>query len=380
MRNRMSIVFIMVLSLLSCVDEFEIKDNNYRELLVVEGTISNALGPYVIKLSTSASLEQIINKPKSDCVVSVIDNEGNAYPFVESGMGVYQSQGLQAEVGKSYKLLINTPEGDAYETAFQEVKVPVEIDRVYDEYREVDDVNRTLPRFGVQFYVDSKRPENDSTYLIWELEETYKYSVDFFLTHYWDGKLNEFPKPDSFFTCYRTVDIPRVYTHSTENQSIPEISRKELNYVDTQTKRLMHRYSLLVKQTNVSKACYQYFERLNEVNDDQSSPFTQQPYQVIGNVFNTDENKPDALGYFIVGGVDEQRVFLTWLRGKYEYPECEITEPDMILYARISATRPSRYPVYVVTSDAGARAVVSAYCYDCRTEGGTIEKPDWWID
>jgi len=90
-----------------------------------------------------------------------------------------------------------------------------------------------------------------------------------------------------------------------------------------------------------------------------------------------------VLGYFEVAGLDPMRIFMNRPDPPTQmyYPICELTEGDYMEYGNMFRTHnPREWPKYVVVDLNGARAVPQKNCSDCRVKGGTIFKPDFWID
>lgn len=373
---------LALLALSACIEPFELENNGYDRLLVVDGNINNGPGPYTVKLSTSASIDRISYQPLTDCVVEIIDGDNNKYLLQETQAGQYEtdSTALTGEVGQSYQLKITTPDGKNYASTIDSIRPAIKIDEVYAEYEEKSVFDSPILRYGYQFYLDASLPDNDDRFIIWQLTSTYKFSADFMIFYYYDGSVKPFPKEDSLYYCYKTERVPGIYTHSTKALSSPEIKRKKLHYVDTRTRALTLNYSLLVNQYIVSEDVHEYWNSLNEINQSQGTVFAQQPYQVRGNIVCTSDTTESVLGHFTVAGLSQKRVFVKWNEEYWAYPECVITDVETMAYGDIFRSRPNQWPILITQSADGARAVVAPFCIDCRTTGAQLEKPSFWID
>lgn len=376
------LLIILLLAINSCIEPFVLENNSYDQLLVVDGNINNGPGPYVIKLSTSASIDRISVNPLNGCLVEIIDNEENRFVLTETKNGQYEtdSNDLRGEVGKSYQLKISTLEGKTYQSGFETIQKPIEIDSVYAEYSEQAEFNTPFLRYGYQFYIDAVTPQNDTNFIVWQLTSTYKFHADYRIFFYYDGSLKPFPNIDSLYYCYKTERIPEIFTHNSKNLTSNEIKRKKLHFEDTRTKALTMNYSLLVNQMVVDERAHDYWKSLAEINQSQGAVFAQQPYQVRGNISCTSDTTEDVLGYFMAAGLSQKRIFVTWKYEHWEYSECVITDVEYMAYSDLPRSRPSQWPIFVTQSSTGGRAVVSNYCIDCRTVGADLEKPSFWID
>ncbi|PLW94405.1 MAG: hypothetical protein C0591_13030 [Marinilabiliales bacterium] len=379
--------FILVLGIIhGCIDEYWPEIDDYEDILVIDGSITNQPGPYEISLSYSSSISRPEEKPFIGAQVIIRDDLGYEEIYTEISPGVHQSavNGLQGTIGRKYKIIIRTPDEKEYQSSFQELKNPVEIADVYAEIesRETTDEYRT--EYGYQFYVDSKVADEDSTYLMWRAVGTYKYQSDFLIRYVYDRRvISVFPQPDSFYTCYNNDINTGIFTADLSKLSTPEALRIPLNYVNTDTRKLSIRYSLDVKQLTMTFDAFTYYKSLSDINSQQDALYTQQPYQVKGNVKNVLNADDALLGFFLVAGADEKRIYVDRppsSQVKFYYGICYIDDGDFDAYKYIRTTPSNTWPLYVTTDDVGHRALTDQACVDCRRRGGTIEKPDFWVD
>jgi len=376
------LLVLIVLFFGACKEEFWPELGEYENILVVDGSITNEPGPYEIKLSISTSVQNPQFVPYSGAKVSIIDDEGLVESLTEKSPGHYQTldNGFQGVVGKAYKISI-TLDGKTYESSYQTIPQPVGIEDIYTKIETRATENDFYTLYGYQFYLDTEMAESDTTFYLWRLYGTYKYRSDFLIRYIWDGRLIPFPQPDSLYTCYNDDNIDNFYTMSTAGLAEPVIKGLPLNFVNTETRKLSIRYSLLVKQFSLNRNAYEYFDRVNAISSEQESLFTEQPYQVRGNVFNVENSDELVLGYFLVGGVAVKRIYVDRPKGvEFHYGECELTQRDFEAFGFIGWTDPVTWPLFVTTSPNGARALPHQGCMDCREDGGEPVVPGFWED
>ncbi len=387
MINYLKITFVILAVITqSCVEKYFPDIKGYEDLLVVDGMITNNPPPYTITLSLSSSVNRPEFKPYTNARVTVVDNLGNEEVFQEVQPGNYVSSpdGLQGVIGRKYKITINTTDGNEYESAWQELKAPLGINNVYAEIesRVTEDEYHTL--YGYQFYIDTEVARADSVYLMWLAKGTYKYRSDFLIRYiYDDRKLTLFPKPDSLRFCYHTDYNNGFFTADLTRFSPPEVTHFPLNYVTTDTRKISIRYSLLVEQYTMDVEAFAFYNQLSEVNTEQGVLYAQQPYQIKGNVHNVDNGEDVLLGYFLVAGVSEKRIFVNRplsTEVEFYYGICVLNDRDYDAYRALGWTGPAVWPLYVTTDSDNRRALPDQRCMDCRLKGGTIEKPDFWTD
>jgi len=368
----------------ACREEFWPDLTKYENLLVVDGLITNDSGPYEVKLSFSTAVQNPDFNPFSGAQVVIMDNEGTSETLTETSPGIYTTaaNGIQGVIGQQYKLIVTTPGENHYESDFQTLMDPVGISEVHAEVETIQTENDYYPLYGYQFYIDTELAKSDTNFLMWRMYGDYKYTSDFLIKYIYDKrKLKVFPKPDSLYTCFAKDKITNLITMSTEELTVPKIDRLPLNFVNTETQKLSIRYSLLVKQLTMTKDAFTFYSVLSDLNSQEGALYTQQPYQVNGNIYNVNDAGDALLGYFLVAGVSEKRIFVDRPTGvDFHYGICVLTRRDFEAYGYIRFNDPASWPLYVTTDPDGARALPHQDCVDCRRKGGSINKPDFWED
>ncbi len=370
--------------ILSCNETYWPKINASDErLLVVDGHITNC-NPCLITLSNASRIYTVANTPITGCEVSLKDNFGIVENLIESAPGSYtSSNGFRGIAGRSYKLIIRTPSNQTYESTFEQLYAPTEIESVYTEIETKYNPNQLYSKIGYQFYVNTQESVTDTNYFLWRLQATYKYNVDFKIRYIFDRRtLKIFPNTDSLFTCWHTFTVNQVFTYSTEGLSIPKVDRFPLHFVSTDTRQLSIRYSLLVKQFSLTKNAFIFWNELERIHTADGPFNAQQPFQAKGNISNKNDPNEIVLGYFFAAGVSERRVFFERPPSSvpFYYSTCELTQQDYESYNDLWMTDPGYWPIYVTQDPYGGRAVTHPACIDCRESGGVIAKPDFWID
>ena len=373
------IFIILIIINSSCIEEYQVKLDKYENSLVVEGLITNLPEPYVVRLSTTSSLNSVENIPLVGAEVFISDNIGDSVMLfeLEAGSYVTEDEDFIGVVGLKYKLTIAYND-KRYATDYIELKEPLDIKTVNSKIEERDIDVYPYKSFGYQFFVSPAESAFDSTYLYFKMIETYEYNSDFPIDFVYDHNIDSivpYPEPMEYFTCWKTNLVPRIVVHEEIKQagkkSIGEIS---LHYIDNTTRKFSVRYSVLVQQLRIDAETYLFLKKLEEQNDNEGSLYTTQPFQIVGNVYNKDNRNERVLGSFIVAGASEKRVFRDRPVGvPFHYSVCL---PDYDGMNHLSTFQP---PVYISREDNG-KATGSPPCFDCRLKGGTVNKPDFWID
>jgi hypothetical protein len=369
------------ISNISCREELQFLSKSFESRFVVDGFLSNENPPYTVKLHMSSSIDSSLLLPVTGCNLSIFDDTGNIENLHESLPGIYQTSvnGMKGIVGKQYKLKIITPQGNIYTTEFQEIKSPVKIDSIYTEldYEYSPSFPNGIP--GYQFFIDTETAPNNENYYLWNLIETYEYHTDFRLYGIFDGSTilingaDTITKYDDLNICWKTENVKEIFTGKTKNLNIAKITKKPLHFVNTTTKKLTYRYSLLLKQYNITKDSYSFWNGIEEQISNENYLFTTQPYNVVGNIKNEIDPNEVIYGNFTVASVDTMRIFVDRPGVTFSYDVCFLTTNLENYFKR-------NPPLYFVLLENGNIAGISEPCLDCTSQGGVAKKPSFWID
>jgi hypothetical protein len=264
------------------------------------------------------------------------------------------------------------------------LKEPVGIQSVYAEVEYEQSLNFPYNIPGYQFYIDTELAPSDSTYLFWSMNETYQYESDYLIFYSYsnDGILRTVINSDTLKTCWRTDKIYQFTIAKTTALNQPVLTKYPLLFVDTRTRRLSIRYSLLVNQYTITEKAYQYWNGVKEQNTETGNLYTRQPYQLRGNIYNTNDENELVLGYFMVAGLVQERIFADRPPATVNmyYPVCELNQVDYELYGWMFVGPPPDWPLFVTQDATGRRALPEQTCIDCTLNGGALERPDFWED
>lgn len=378
------IYLIFLLLVWACEERFapEIKPSE-ENLLVVDGMISNLPGPYTVRLSMSSEMENPAFIPVSGFMISIIDDLGNSCNLIEMSAGRYvtMDENFVGIPGRAYKIEMFAPGGQQYTSDFETLQEPTQIKAVDHHLEFMSDDNLIYDIAGYRFYVSTMQALADTNYFMWQLVSTYKYRADMLIYWIYDGQLRPVTNRDTLQICYKTDTIPQIFLLSTENLDQPVITDFPLHYVTTETRHLMERYSLLVRQFSISRDGFHFWRIIRDQNTNAGDLYSKLPFQMKGNVFNVSNENEVVLGRFTVAGISEKRIFVDRPKPpvKMRYPICEFHEGTYLNFSAIFEFPPIMWPIFATRGPDG-NALPNEWCMDCRESGGVIEKPDFWID
>lgn len=369
----------LVLLFTNCVEEFNPPAQEYENLLVVEAFLSDSNEPFEVRLSRSIPLDTSALIPEVGAVIRLSEESGESYNLIETeNSGIYSYPGnINTQIGESYQIHIQTRGGNQYESSKVIMRETPEIDSVSYTYEE----RSTAFLKGVQIYVNTHDPENDTWYYRWEWDDTWEYYSAYQSSHiYENGQV--FLREDNIYRCWKSSTSTSIDLATTKNLSQDIISKYPLVYVSTESDRLGSRYSINVKQYALSEEAYNYWVELQKVTESLGTLFDPQPSTVYGNIHNVNDDSEVVLGYFDVSTVSEKRIFITRadmppIRVPNYYNYCT---DSIVRFNRIEDMIEGNYMLaYETQDDFGNFIYVMSWptCIDCRIYGTNIE-PDFW--
>lgn len=124
--------FIFLLPLFfSCYrDVIDLDLQHFDPQVVIEGVITNQQGPYLVKVSKAADLNQLDNFPMvSGAEVLIRDYSGYSETLIETEPGIYETRTLRGVPGRSYTLQV-LAEGKEY-AATSQMPQPLSLDYIF---------------------------------------------------------------------------------------------------------------------------------------------------------------------------------------------------------------------------------------------------------
>ncbi len=384
----------------SCVTKYEpdIPLADKRQL-VVEGLITDEVGPFRVKLTNTFDINknETFGDPVTTAQVQIFDDRGNLYPLYYTKNGWYQTTDtlLQGVPGTTYDLNITTEDGTQYESTPVLMQDVPDIDSVY--FKEVSKVRfendgTAINENWLNILVDSHDPTGQTKYWKWDYMETWevhmpKDSVQYLvvthdtLPYIIVVNLEFLGNPqwgldNKKEVCWVTRPSASIHVESTNNRPVDEITSFPVTSIPPDEDRLHVKYSILVKQTALSKDLYEFWKRLKEINETSGSMYDKVPSQIFGNI-ECCNGYGKALGYFSASVVKTKRIFISPhdhnIKTQGAYSKCGIINSAKIVYYYGTITASKRNPKLV-----GSEILYSSeWCTDCRFYGTNV-KPDFW--
>ncbi len=383
MNRNINILAILCMTLLfACIKPFDpVIDSNAASKYVVSGRVTNTEGWQVVQVSLSSPIESPEYIPVASCQVTILDDKGNRFTMEEYVPGLYRVWMDQQYLvpGTSYQVKVLTPDGEELESGFDRMPMGPPIDSVYYH---IEDIPTTHPgeyHRVMQFYVDLNAIGDYSQYYQWEIVETWEYEAAHPVEYYYDGTFHEVKPPDyTNKVCWITQLVKNVFTVSTKSLSQNSYNQYPLQTIDgTSSSRLGIMYSTLVSQLALSEEAYNYWDELRINSNEQGGLYEKQPFAIKGNLLNVSNSDKDVLGYFYAVFETTRRYFYHDVEGIDLAYNSECYEQEIVPFFWRDVS-PREYPIYYYFNESGAIRILNRYCVDCRKQGGTTVKPDFW--
>jgi hypothetical protein len=287
-----------------CACETEVTDfktQNLSSAIVVSGEISSLEGPYTLRLNYTAAYSpyditefqgQVI--PGAD--VKILDETGASVSLKETQKGVYQTPStFKGQVGKKYKVRILTVNGKQIESSLDELKAPIRLSTFSYAFKNAEKVENM--RFDLSASIQDKKGSEDY-YMI------KKQDFVQFLTTCPEPPPPPAPVPVCDCKCWQAPQNTQPILISDfllDGTSIP-LSLKPVDYHD------MTDVVVQLSVYTVSKEAYTFWKRQEEQRTLGGGLFDKVPAQIIGNMKCLNDAEQQVVGYFLVGGLQRQRL------------------------------------------------------------------------
>ncbi len=397
----------------SCIDPYTPKLKGYDSLLTVDALITDANTSCTVKLNMTSGNLGDIHPPVSDAYVYLTDDAGNTSNLINYGGGIYKTDSIEfrGTVGRTYVLHIATNGGKEYESDPCLMYPVPEIDSVYFAKDQQLFNNGTQSLDGISIYLDSKEGTGNKYYR-WSYEEAWKFKVPY-PKKYDYIKNPDFPNYPSFKPvkdikefCWKSNQSDAVLINSMRDTGKGGFKKQPVTFIPTGlTDKLLIQYSILVNQYSISKAEYEFWNKLIQINETGNDIFARLPYTVTSNIKNINNSSERVLGYFQVSALSQKRKYilhkdldfmglpfysfsckifslsyLTWFP-----PVCVNCIPwtwdDLYTDLCINNDYTFTEPVYtnLQQDDLLYFLFTRPECANCELTG-TSKKPDFWID
>ncbi len=354
----------------SCIDPFNPPEiDNKNTHLVFDGYLqANGTDTSWIRLSRSQNVhDPSIPAKENNASIKVENESGMTFTFrlAPQGDGLYYLPPIRLDINESYRLSIVLSDGKAYESDWQQLSVSPPI----------DSVTYTLDgREGVQIYVHTHDPTNQTRFYKWTFDETWEYRTPLYSAYEIIGRTIVEREVD-INRCWSSLTATNINLFTTAALSQDLVRYHPVTYVSAATDKLLNLYSINVHQQALTREAFDYWTELARNNETNGSIFDPFPSQLWGNIRSVSDPKERVLGFFSGGATQSERIFIREHLGRS--PWCSDMEIDT-LSSRSEEFFESTYLIVNQIPETPNYIMAAPHCLDCRLKGGTVKSPPFW--
>ncbi len=275
----------MLLLATACVDAYKPSIAPAPKDIVVEGLITNQAVPYTIKIGRLKNVYGSFSDVVTGATVSVSDNDGNVFAFLEKIKGVYESDPnvFTGIIGKIYTLKIVTKEGNIYQSSAEKLNDNPAIESITNTYKDATSGNE-----GFYVYLSFKDLPEEGNFYRWE---STLYSIKPRC-----GDIN--PCCDPCWDVYKKPD--NIIISSDENYNGKLNSNQEIFVVPYSSRSTAF---INIVQYSTSASTYQFWKQLRKQISSVGSIFDPTPATIAGNIENINNKDEKVYGLFSAASI-----------------------------------------------------------------------------
>jgi uncharacterized protein DUF4249 len=375
--HRLSLLLLFLLSGIACRQNYlpPVLQTN-PNILVVDGIINCKAGDSTtFRLSRTQAIGDSLGAytPELNARLTIIGSAGDSWPLHESGNGSYASAPLTLNLTEKYQLKIVTRNGSQYLSDTVSAHPAPAIDSL--AWNQDDSTG------DVHIKVNTHDPANNSHYYRWYFSELWEYhSILYSELVLINGLINYSDTSTSTWTCWRGDNSSGVLIGNSSALSQDRINQMAITTIPRGSQKISVRYSMLATQYVLSQSAYQYWQIIQKNSQNLGSLFDPQPSQLHGNFHSISNPNEPVIGFLSAGTLQQLRLFISndqihnW---DTSYNECTV---------QTSYRDPNDFQIYHYTDtlygpwyfSGNTLYVTKRSCIDCRVQGGTTQRPDFW--
>jgi Domain of unknown function (DUF4249) len=380
--KRLNFILLILLTTGACIDPFIINLPETQESLVVDGLITDAEGPYTVKLSRSLpvnkQLEQVVMV--SNALVVIHDDAGTEETLKQINPGIYETTNIQGVIGRTYFISISI-NGKTYESIPEKMLPIGDITGLSTEFVSPENPPSTAPdsvQNGFNVYLDGTlAPEQDG---LIRYRWTGTFEIFTYPSRQRTIKIPQGPPSDppetvpdpplcsgwvdikvrdrsgNFFNGPTKVQIDTACTCCTcwinENNVVPILARKadinnntvtklKMAFVAASRRHFFKRYYLEVEQLSVSRAVYDFWNNVKDQKENGSNLFQTPPPRTVGNLSSTTDGGLPVIGVFSVSASKKHSILIMPKDIPYHVSPIDTIEHSCLsIYKNSTATKP----------------------------------------
>ncbi len=312
-------LFIIVCfsSVTACVNILEVNYDLNSTLLTIEGVVADEVGGTYVSIQFSKSETkntEII--PLKNCIVEILEDKTTKIPLKEVFDGTYNPiAGFKGTKGKSYQLIVKTPEGKTYQSTLEKLSPTPPIKKVYQKFNKAGLLNATGDKVVAStsdVFLDFDDPAETDNYYLWTWKQFEKHDVcATCYTGYLNSKTLECVTVKQQYGTFPTYDYHCAgncwdIAYNAEINILSDIYVKGKSVIGRPIAKIPF-YSdsptlIQINQYSISKGAFDYYNLLESISQRTGTLTDTPPAPIIGNISNTGNPSEVVIGYFMATG------------------------------------------------------------------------------
>lgn len=389
-------MFLMILTGLaavSCIYPFEADMmTKPEESMVISGDIIPG-GITVVNVSRLSPVSEVLEPtrrfPASDVYVETY--KAGSIKAKNLGMGVYEIDTRSLPSDARCRLKVDIKKGKSYASSWMTSLPAPDVNAI--------DLNVSDKTVALELSLTGR---SDATrYYRWDFDETWEIAADFVPTHMFvddvDPRDAENPRKiyrertdnEKYMYCWLSDSSREYGLGNTAALGENKVIRQRFHTVGRSDKRMQRLYSVNVKARSLSADAYEFLDNLQKNSNIGGSLFTPVPSEVRGNIRCLSDTNEFVYGYISVAVLSQRRFFLGSEFTRYYIPAENAADlmylPDAdedgrhdFIQHYLRGDRPVHLLEGQMTPTVSNMLWAPGRCTDCRLEGGSKIKPDYW--
>ena len=254
-----TVFFGCLMLLYACKEKYVPVINDINpNYLVIDGFINTGADSTIFRLTRTFKLESKATvAPEKAAIVTVESDAGKNYVLPELSLkpGTYALPPLILDQTKKYRLRVRTKDNKEYLSDFVESKTSPPFNITYD-----------FRHGNLNIYTNTQDATGNSRYYNYAYVETWQYrskQQSFLKVENGGLKDRKFPQ-DDIWNCYHVVPSGKISIASTTNLTEDRLADNLLIDILPSSQKVRIEYSVLVKQTVLTKTGFGFFETMKK--------------------------------------------------------------------------------------------------------------------
>lgn len=326
-----------------CITRVDIEPSDFEEHLVVEGFITDELGPHEFRITRVARFAGVLEGgviEREEAEVRIIDQNGvstplqttevqrkelfNANPpacapavtFARVRTNYLSPASFRGEIGNTYTLEIITGDGNTYRSTPQTIRATPPIQSLQLRFVELPSLDPVVVPSGVEITASWQDPADEENYYSWRINGIYRINTS---EANLPGACCIFdPRDNQARDCWineRGLQGSEIAFSDTQVNG--QVITKVVGLIEDDGLRfasnavpLDRQYYVEVEQYAISREAFEFNERIKTLQNIDGEIFDPPPLSIRGNIANVDDPSEIVIGHFGAYAVQKRDIFI----------------------------------------------------------------------